>query len=107
MSRGFVLLDTQTSTEHLKKMGIVEIPRSAYLKRLARPRAAADIPSVTIGAVKLVRNPDAIRNRTRARSARAEQASTLRRGTCLAKELVTHVETTEPPARALEDRAPT
>lgn len=34
VSRGFVLLDTQTSTEHLKKMGIVEIPRSAYLKRL-------------------------------------------------------------------------
>ncbi|MCK6547918.1 leucyl/phenylalanyl-tRNA--protein transferase [Myxococcota bacterium] len=34
VARGFVLLDTQTSTEHLKKMGVVEVPRSAYLKRL-------------------------------------------------------------------------
>lgn len=33
-ARGFALLDTQTSTAHLKKMGATEIPRSAYLKRL-------------------------------------------------------------------------
>jgi leucyl/phenylalanyl-tRNA--protein transferase len=33
-TRGYTLLDTQTSTPHLKTMGVIEIPRSAYLKRL-------------------------------------------------------------------------
>jgi leucyl/phenylalanyl-tRNA--protein transferase len=32
--RGYALLDTQTATEHLKGLGVSEIPRSAYLKRL-------------------------------------------------------------------------
>jgi leucyl/phenylalanyl-tRNA--protein transferase len=31
---GFVLLDTQYSTEHLERFGVVEIPRDAYMKRL-------------------------------------------------------------------------
>jgi len=32
--RGFVLLDTQASTEHLKTFGCIEIPSVEYLKRL-------------------------------------------------------------------------
>lgn len=32
--RGLVLLDTQFTTEHLKKFGAVEIPRTEYLRRL-------------------------------------------------------------------------
>jgi len=32
--RGFVLLDVQFMTEHLRKFGAVEIPRAQYLKRL-------------------------------------------------------------------------
>ena len=31
---GFVLLDTQYSTEHLKRFGVVEIPRPDYMERL-------------------------------------------------------------------------
>lgn len=34
--RGYVLLDTQFSTEHLKKFGAVEIPRAEYERRLAK-----------------------------------------------------------------------
>jgi leucyl/phenylalanyl-tRNA--protein transferase len=33
--RGFTLLDTQWTTEHLEQFGAVEIPREDYLKRLA------------------------------------------------------------------------
>jgi leucyl/phenylalanyl-tRNA--protein transferase len=33
--RGFGLLDTQWVTPHLQQFGAVEIPRKAYLKRLA------------------------------------------------------------------------
>lgn len=32
--RGFTLLDTQWTTEHLEQFGAIEIPRSRYLKRL-------------------------------------------------------------------------
>ena len=32
---GFVLLDTQYSTEHLERFGVVEIPRDEYMGRLA------------------------------------------------------------------------
>lgn len=35
-SRGFVLLDTQWVTEHLKQFGAHEIPRQLYLRRLSR-----------------------------------------------------------------------
>ncbi len=34
--RGFVLLDTQFLTPHLKQFGVVEIPRSQYLERLSK-----------------------------------------------------------------------
>lgn len=33
-SKNFVLLDTQTTTEHLKKFGCIEIPERDYLRRL-------------------------------------------------------------------------
>jgi leucyl/phenylalanyl-tRNA--protein transferase len=33
-ARGFELLDTQTTTEHLKRFGAVEIPEAEYLRRL-------------------------------------------------------------------------
>jgi len=33
-ARGFLLLDTQWVTEHLKQFGAVEIPRSRYLRQL-------------------------------------------------------------------------
>jgi leucyl/phenylalanyl-tRNA--protein transferase len=32
---GFSLLDTQYSTEHLERFGVVEIPRADYLDKLA------------------------------------------------------------------------
>ena len=35
-SRGFALLDTQWTTEHLEQFGAVEIPRGRYLRLLAR-----------------------------------------------------------------------
>ena len=34
--RGFTLLDTQFTTEHLQQFGCVEIPQNEYLDRLAR-----------------------------------------------------------------------
>lgn len=37
--RGFALLDTQYWNEHLDQFGCIEIPRSDYLKRLARALA--------------------------------------------------------------------
>lgn len=39
---GFTLLDTQFTTDHLRGMGAVEIPRPAYLKALA---TAVDTPA--------------------------------------------------------------
>jgi len=36
---GFTLLDTQYSTAHLERFGVVEIPRPDYLERLDRARA--------------------------------------------------------------------
>lgn len=34
--RGFALLDTQWSTPHLEQFGVVEVPRSVYLRQLKR-----------------------------------------------------------------------
>jgi leucyl/phenylalanyl-tRNA--protein transferase len=34
-SRGFCLLDVQTSSEHMARLGVIEIPREAYLTLLA------------------------------------------------------------------------
>ena len=43
--RGFSLLDTQFSTEHLSRFGCVELPRDQYLQRLdAAIRADSDWP---------------------------------------------------------------
>jgi len=39
--RGFALLDIQFTTHHLRRFGAVEIPRSAYLQRLAGAVAAS------------------------------------------------------------------
>lgn len=36
VDRGFVLLDTQFTTEHLKRFGAVDVPRAAYEKMLAQ-----------------------------------------------------------------------
>ena len=53
VSRGFVLLDTQWVTDHLKQFGAIEIPRSRYLRQLQaalrvearfREEGAADEP---------------------------------------------------------------
>lgn len=33
-ARGYLLLDTQTATEHLRGMGVIEVPRKLYLQRL-------------------------------------------------------------------------
>ena len=40
-ARKFTLLDTQWTTPHLEQFGVIEIPRSQYLKLLAR---AVDLP---------------------------------------------------------------
>jgi aminoglycoside/choline kinase family phosphotransferase len=37
--RGFTLLDTQWTTDHLSRFGAHEIPRSEYLRRLKRALA--------------------------------------------------------------------
>jgi leucyl/phenylalanyl-tRNA--protein transferase len=34
-ARGFALLDTQFTTEHLKRFGAVDVPRGKYEKMLA------------------------------------------------------------------------
>lgn len=42
-ARGFVLLDVQMHTDHLARLGVIEIPREAYERRLARAiRVQAD-----------------------------------------------------------------
>ena len=53
---GFTLLDTQFTTEHLRRFGAVEIPRTAYRAQLAdavvRPAAfAAETPDAEIAAI--------------------------------------------------------
>lgn len=58
-SRGFVLLDTQFWNEHLAQFGCVEIPKQAYLERLAR---AVDL-DVTWGAFEPVAVADTSRER--------------------------------------------
>lgn len=35
-ARGFILLDTQWTTEHLEQFGAIEIPRARYLRMLAK-----------------------------------------------------------------------
>ena len=37
--RGYILLDTQWTTDHLKRFGAVDIPRSDYMDRLDRALA--------------------------------------------------------------------
>jgi leucyl/phenylalanyl-tRNA--protein transferase len=37
--RGFALLDTQWSTPHLAQFGVIEVPRSVYLRQLDRALA--------------------------------------------------------------------
>ena len=41
IDRGFILLDTQYLTPHLKRFGAIEIPRDEYLRRL---KAALKVP---------------------------------------------------------------
>jgi leucyl/phenylalanyl-tRNA--protein transferase len=41
-ARGFALLDVQQATEHTETLGVVEITRKAYLKRL---EAAVELPA--------------------------------------------------------------
>ena len=40
-ARGFLLLDTQWQTAHLRQFGVIEVPRRRYLQLLARAAAAA------------------------------------------------------------------
>ena len=35
-ARGFALLDTQFTTEHLKRFGAIDVPRAKYEKMLER-----------------------------------------------------------------------
>lgn len=42
--RGFVLLDTQFTTEHLKRFGTIDIPRETYLRKLGR---ALEVDGIT------------------------------------------------------------
>lgn len=43
-SRGFTLLDTQFTTEHLKTMGAVDVPRKNYEKLLEKAMQSDDLP---------------------------------------------------------------
>jgi leucyl/phenylalanyl-tRNA--protein transferase len=51
---GFVLLDTQMTTEHMARFGTIEIPRAEYRRRLARALKGvapfADIPAARVDA---------------------------------------------------------
>jgi leucyl/phenylalanyl-tRNA--protein transferase len=42
--RGFTLLDTQFTTEHLKTFGAIDVPRKAYEKLLEKAMHSADLP---------------------------------------------------------------
>lgn len=42
-TRGFVLLDTQFSTEHLQRFGVIDVPREDYAVMLARALEGEDI----------------------------------------------------------------
>jgi leucyl/phenylalanyl-tRNA--protein transferase len=39
--RGFQLLDVQLPTDHLRRLGVIEIPRREYLRRLPAAVAAS------------------------------------------------------------------
>jgi leucyl/phenylalanyl-tRNA--protein transferase len=39
--RGFTLLDVQLATDHLRTLGVIEIPRAEYLRRLSSALAVA------------------------------------------------------------------
>lgn len=43
-ARGFLLLDTQFTTEHLKTFGAIDVPREDYAKLLEAAMAKDDIP---------------------------------------------------------------
>lgn len=43
-ARGFLLLDTQFTTEHLKTFGAIDVPRDDYAKLLEAAMAKDDIP---------------------------------------------------------------
>lgn len=43
-ARGFTLLDTQFTTDHLKNFGAIDVPKKDYAKLLERAMAHADIP---------------------------------------------------------------
>ena len=42
--RGFTLLDTQFTTEHLKSFGAIDVPKARYEKMLARAIATPHRP---------------------------------------------------------------
>lgn len=42
-ARGFVLLDTQFTTDHLKRFGVIDVPRENYAVMLARALEGEDI----------------------------------------------------------------
>ncbi|MEQ8306030.1 MAG: leucyl/phenylalanyl-tRNA--protein transferase [Hoeflea sp.] len=42
-ARGFVLLDTQFSTEHLKRFGVIDVPREEYSVMLTRALEGDDL----------------------------------------------------------------
>lgn len=43
-ARGFLLLDTQFTTEHLKTFGAIDVPKKAYSRLLGKAMAVEDIP---------------------------------------------------------------
>jgi leucyl/phenylalanyl-tRNA---protein transferase len=43
-ARGFTLLDTQFTTDHLKNFGAIDVPKKDYAKLLERAMAHEDIP---------------------------------------------------------------
>lgn len=43
-ARGFMLLDTQFTTDHLKTFGAIDIPKKAYSRLLEKAMAVGDIP---------------------------------------------------------------
>ncbi|MNY80581.1 Leucyl/phenylalanyl-tRNA--protein transferase [compost metagenome] len=42
-ARGFTLLDTQFTTDHLKTFGAIDVPKAEYARLLAPAVAAGDI----------------------------------------------------------------
>jgi leucyl/phenylalanyl-tRNA--protein transferase len=73
---GFTLLDTQYSTSHLERFGVVDIPRADYLERLERalavaptwwPLDAAEAAALDRPVSEFVETPAAERNEQRPR----------------------------------------